>query len=277
VRLMCKVLNVSRSGYYAWKTRQPSKRSCENTLLLQEIQRAYCANRKVYGSPRIHAVLVAQGHRAGVNRIAKLMRENDIQAEPHRRTRRKVIYRSTAKVDNLVARQFAVAEPNKIWAADITCLWTGSGWLNLAVVMDLYSRRIIGWSMQSRMTEQMTIDALEMAILSRRPTDRLIHHSDQGSQYQSRALQEKFKKYKILPSMNRKGNCYDNAVVESFFKTLKSELGVLQNKFTTREQAKATIFEYIEVFYNRRRIHSTLGYVSPCEFELKHDGVVSVH
>jgi putative transposase len=151
------------------------------------------------------------------------------------------------------------------------------GWLNLAIVMDLYSRRIIGWSMQSRMTEQMTIDALEMAILSRRPTKSLIHHSDQGTQYQSRALQEKFKKYKILPSMNRKGNCYDNAVVESFFKTLKSELGVLQNKFTTREEARATIFEYIEVFYNRRRIHSTLGYVSPCEFELKHDGVVSVH
>ena len=275
--VMCEVLSVSRSGYYSWKTRRPSKRYCRNMLLLHEIERAYCANRKVYGSPRIHATLVAQGHRVGVNRIAKLMQENDIQAQQHRRAKSKATYRSTAKVDNLVARQFAVAEPNKIWAADITCLWTGSGWLNLAIVMDLYSRRIIGWSMQSRMTEQMTIDALEMAILNRRPTSKLIHHSDQGTQYQSQALQEKLKKYGILPSMNRKGNCYDNAVVESFFKTLKSELGVQRNRFKTREEAKAMIFEYIEVFYNRRRIHSTIGYVSPCEFELKSNGVVSVH
>ena len=275
--VMCEVLNISRSGYYAWKTRLPSKRYCENALLLKEIEKAYYANRKVYGSPRIHAVLVAQGYRCGVNRIAKIMRENDILAEQHKRIRRKAVYRSTATVDNLVARQFSVNAPNKVWAADITCFWTGSGWLNLAIVMDLYSRRIIGWSMQSRMTEQMTVNALEMALLNRRPNDSLIHHSDQGSQYQSQALQERFKKYKIIPSMNRKGDCYDNAVVESFFKTLKSELDTQQNRFKTREEAKAMIFEYIEVFYNKKRIHSTLGYVSPCEFEIKNSSGVSVH
>ena len=269
--VMCSVLNVSRSGYYAWKTRQPSKRYRENTLLLKEIQKTYCINRKVYGSPRIHAALKAQGYHYGVNRIAKIMKLNDIQAQQHRRIKRKVIYVSTAKVPNLVARQFIVNQPNKVWAADITGLWTGTGWVNLAIVMDLYSRRIIGWSMQSRMTEQITVGALEMALLNRKPQQSLIHHSDQGSQYQSQALQEKFKRYKITPSMSRKGDCWDNAVVESFFRTLKQELGAQQDKFKTREEAKAMIFEYIEIFYNRKRIHSTLGYVSPCEFEMKNN------
>jgi putative transposase len=277
VSVTCGVLNVSRSGYYAWKSRRPSKRYHENETLLKEIEKVYCANRKVYGSPRIHAVLIAQGHKCGVNRIAKIMRENDIQAQQHRNIKRKVIYRSTVKVDNLVARQFDVTRPNKIWAADITGLWTGTGWLNLAIVMDLYSRRIIGWSMQSRMTEQMTISALDMALLNRKPQHSLVHHSDQGSQYQSQALQERLKKHKIIPSMSRKGDCWDNAVVESFFKTLKSELGAQQSRFKTREEAKAMIFEYIEVFYNKKRIHSTLGYVSPVEFEMKNDNGLSVH
>jgi putative transposase len=194
------------------------------------------------------------------------MRENSIQAEPHRRIRRKAVYKTTARVDNLVERQFNVKVPNKIWAADITCIWTGTGWINLAIVMDLYSRRIIGWSMQSRMTEELTINALEMARLNRKHTEKLIHHSDQGSQYQSQALQERFRKYNIVPSMSRKGNCWDNAVVESFFKTLKSELGI-QRGFKTREEAKAMIFEYIEIFYNKKRLHSTLGYLSPEQFE----------
>lgn len=275
--VMCEVLNISRSGYYAWKTRKPSKHYHENTVLLKEIERVYYANRKVYGSPRIHAVLATQGYRCGVNRIARLMRENDIQAQQHRRIKRKAVYISTAKVPNLVARQFTVSKPNKIWAADITCLWTGTGWVNLAIIMDLYSRRIVGWSMQSRMTECMTISALDMALLNRRPQHSLIHHSDQGSQYQSQALQERFKKHKIIPSMSRKGECWDNAVVESFFKTLKSELCTQQSIFKTREEAKAMIFEYIEVFYNKKRIHSTLGYLSPYEFEMKKNNKSGVH
>jgi putative transposase len=277
VSIMCSVLNVSRSGYYAWKNRRPSKHCMENAMLLKEIEKSYCANRKVYGSPRIHAALKTQGYQCGVNRIAKIMRTNDIQAQQHRRMKRKVVYVSTAKVPNLVDRQFIVSQPNKIWAADITCLWTGTGWLNLAIVMDLYSRRIIGWSMQSRMTEQLTIGALEMALLNRKPDCELIHHSDQGSQYQSQALQERFKKYKIVPSMSRKGECWDNAVVESFFRTLKQELNVRDSKFKTREEAKSAIFDYIEVFYNKKRIHSTLGYVSPCEFEMKNNNGSSVH
>jgi putative transposase len=277
VKAMCDVLNVSRSGYYAWKIRKPSKRCVENDRLLQEIQKAYLVNRKVYGSPRIHAVLKAQGYQFGVNRIAKIMRKNNIQAQQHRRMKRKITYVSTAKVPNLVDRQFIISQPNKVWAADITCFWTGTGWLNLAIVMDLYSRRIIGWSMQSRMTEQMTIGALEMAFLNRKPQQSLIHHSDQGSQYQSQTLQERLKKYKITPSMSRKGDCWDNAVVESFFRTLKQELTAQQEKFKTREEAKAMIFEYIEIFYNKKRIHSTLGYLSPFEFEMKNNSGNSVH
>lgn len=275
--VMCSVLRVSRSGYYAWKTRQPSKHCRENMILLEEIEKVYGLNRKVYGSPRIHAALKAQGHKCGVNRIARIMREHDIQAQQHRKIKRKVVYKSTAKVDNLLDRQFSVSKPNKVWAADITCFWTGSGWLNLAIVMDLYSRRIIGWSMQSRMTEQMTISALDMALLNRKPNNRLMHHSDQGSQYQSQALQEKLKRCKITPSMSRKGECYDNAVVESFFKTLKTELDVQYSKFRTREEAKAGIFEYIEVFYNKQRIHSTLGYLSPYAYEMKNNNGSGVY
>lgn len=277
MNVMCNVLNVSRSGYYAWQSRKPSNRYKENNNLLEEINKVYYSNRKVYGSPRIHAVLKTQGYQCGVNRIAKIMRENDIQAQQHRRIKRKAVYKSTSKVANLLDRQFSVSKPNKVWAADITCFWTGLGWLNLAIVMDLYSRRIVGWSMQSRMTEQITINALDMALLNRRPTNSLMHHSDQGSQYQSQALQEKLKRCKIIPSMSRKGECYDNAVVESFFKTLKSELGAYQSRFKTREEAKAMIFEYIEVFYNKQRLHSTLGYLSPHEYEVKNNNGSGVY
>lgn len=274
---MCNVLNVSRSGYYSWQSRELSNRYKENNRLLEEINKIYYSNRKVYGSPRIHAVLKKQGYQCGVNRIAKIMRDNDIQAQQHRRIKRKAVYKSTSKVANLLDRQFSVNKPNKVWAADITCFWTRLGWLNLAIVMDLYSRRIVGWSMQSRMTEQMTINALDMALLNRRPKNSLMHHSDQGSQYQSQALREKLKRCKIIPSMSRKGECYDNAVVESFFKTLKSELGVSHSRFKTREEAKAMIFEYIEVFYNKQRLHSTLGYLSPHEYEVKNNNESGVY
>ena len=165
---------------------------------------------------------------------------------------------------------------NKVWATDMTCFWTGSGWLNLAIVMDLYSRRIVGWAMKSRMSEELTIAALEMALLNRRPKSGLIVHSDQGSQYQSHAYQRRLSGNNLLPSMSRKGDCYDNAVVESFFKTLKSEL-LLENKFKSREEGSAVIFDYIEIFYNKRRLHSTLGYVSPEQFEMKMSTKAGVH
>jgi len=196
------------------------------------------------------------------------MRENGIQAEQHRRIRRKAVYTSTACVSNLVNRQFTVAEPNRLWATDMTCFWTGSGWLNLAIVMDLHSRRVVGWAMKSRMSEELTIAALEMALLNRNPKKGLIVHSDQGSQYQSQAYQRRLRENKLIASMSRKGDCYDNAVAESFFKTLKSEL-LLDNKFKSREEGSAVIFEYIEIFYNKKRLHSTLGYVSPEQFEMK--------
>ena len=265
---MCSVLNVSRSGYYAWKKRKPSKRAQYNAMLLEQIKCAYKKNRSVYGSPRIHVVLQAQGFNCGIHRIARLMRENHIQAQQYKRIQNKVKYVSTAKVDNILNRRFAVDKPNTVWASDITCIWTGSGWLSLAIVMDLYARKIVGWSMQNRMTEKLTIEALQMALTQRKPAKNLLHHSDQGSQYQSRAFQDVLERHRITPSMSRKGQCHDNAVAESFFKTLKTEIG-MDRRFKTREQARFVLFEYIEIFYNKTRLHSTLGYMSPKQYEEK--------
>lgn len=265
---MCRVLEVSRSGFYAWKTRGQSQRLQGNEALVKRIRDIYRENRKVYGYPRIHQTLMMQGLRLGRKRVARLMRENGIVAEPHRRMRWKSVYKTAVAAENLVQRKFCVAEPNRIWAADITEFWTGSGGVHLAVVMDLYSRRIVGWAMHGRMTERLVLNALEMAVLSRRPKGSLVHHSDQGTQYKSHLFQAKLKENNIQLSMSRKGNCWDNAVVESFFKTLKTEL---QNDayFASREEARSQLFEYIEVFYNRKRLHSTLGYLSPAQYESK--------
>lgn len=264
---MCETLAVSRSGYYAWKKRGQSKRAQADTALVVQIRCIYRESRKVYGYPRIHEALRVQGICVARKRVARLMRVNGIVAEPHRRMRWKSAFKTATAADNLVQRQFNVSEPNRVWAADMTAFWTGSGWVHLAIVMDLFSRRIIGWSMHGQMTERLVLDALEMAFLNRRPTGTVIHHSDQGSQYRSHLFLAKLKDYDIQISMSRKGNCWDNAVVESFFKTLKTEL---QNdaRFGSREEAKAQLFEYIEVFYNRKRMHSTLGYLSPAQYEL---------
>ena len=276
MKRMCNVLGVSRSGYYAWNARPLSTRLKTNAALLAKIQKVHKDHRKTYGSPRIHAALIAGGTRCGVHRVARIMREHGIQAEPYRRMKRRSVYKTTVCADNLLGRQFAVAAPNTVWAADITCFWTGSGWLNLAVIMDLYSRRIVGWAMKGRMTEDLAIHALEMALLNRKPTTSLIHHSDQGSQYQSVALRQRLKESRITPSMSRKGDCYDNAVIESFFKTLKTEIGI-EWRFRSHEEARAVIFEYIELFYNKKRIHSTLGYVSPEQFESRKSTELCVH
>ncbi len=264
---MCRVLQVSKSGYYAWFGRPVSQRDQTNARLVDEIKTAYVENRKAYGSPRIYVALRKKGILCGHNRVARLMRSNFIIAQRQfRRKRHGVTAHGRNLTLNLVNRNFRVAKPNRVWASDITVLWSGSGWLYLAIVMDLYSRRIIGWAMQKRMTEDLTINALRMAIDQRRPKSNLIHHSDQGSQYASDAFSRELAHCQIIPSMSRKGNCYDNAVVESFFKSLKAEIPK-EDRSKTREQTRSRIFEYIEVFYNRKRLHSTLGYQSPVEYE----------
>jgi len=270
VKAMCDALGVSRSGYYAWANRSISQRSQANTRLVEAIQKVHVTSRRTYGSPRIHAALVRQGVPCGRNRVARLMRLNGVisQRQFHRRQRHATSH-GRSMTSNLLGQNFRVFKANHVWASDITVLWSGSGWLYLAVVMDLYSRRIIGWAMRKRMTDNLVIDALETALGQRQPQRELIHHSDQGSQYASAAFLSTLQKNHIIPSMSRKGNCYDNAVVESFFKSFKVEL-CKEARFKTREEARAKIFEYIEVFYNRKRLHSTLGYRSPVEYERLH-------
>ncbi len=267
MKALCQALQVSRSGYYAWLKRKPSQRARQNRQLLEKIQKAYEQSRKAYGSPRIYRVLRREGVICGRNRVARLMREMGVKAQ------RQYFYKRNTATNhgrlesrNLVNQQFSVDKPNRVWASDITHFHTKAGWLYLAVVMDLYSRRIIGWSMKATMREDLVIDALEMAVQTRRCKGPEIHHSDQGSQYASKAFMEKLSGYQIDCSMSRKGNCYDNAVVESFFKTLKAELTHV-NKLESKEDARYKLFEYIEVFYNRERMHSTLAYQSPVEFE----------
>jgi len=267
VKTMCRVLQVSKSGYYAWNKRPVSQRTKTNARLVNEIKIAYVENRKAYGSPRIHIALRKKGILCGHNRVARLMRVNYIIAQRQfRRKRHNMTAHGRNLTMNLVNRNFHVTKPNRVWAADITVLWSGSGWLYLAVVMDLYSRRIIGWAMQKRMTEDLAINALRMAVDQRKPGGKLIHHSDQGSQYSSDAFGRELMNCRITPSMSRKGDCYDNAVVESFFKSLKAEISK-EDRSKTREETRSRIFEYIEVFYNRKRLHSTLGYQSPVEYE----------
>ena len=264
---MCRVLDVSASGFYAWRQRPASQRSIENAQLLEKIRRVHLESRKTYGSPRIHRVLRDSGIECGRHRVSRLMRSARIVAQ------RMIRYRRISKTshgrdvaDNLVNRNFSVMSPNRVWASDMTYIWTGGGWLYLAVVLDLASRRVVGWAMDRRMTDQLTRNALAMALQQRRPEAGLIHHSDQGSQYASIGFQSMLKEHGIKCSMNRLGDCYDNAVVESFFKTLKAEL-VKEVRFKDREHGRLKLFEYIEVFYNRQRLHSTLDYKSPAQFE----------
>jgi len=277
VTVMCDTLHVSKSGYYASLTRPTSARSQSNARLVEAIRRIHQASHQIYGSPRIHAQLVQDHMACGRHRVARLMHQQGIQGKVYVRYKRLARIKPPKDVaPNRVNRQFTVPAPNRIWAGDITCFWTGAGWLYLAVILDLYSRKVIGWSMHGRMTETLVLGALEMAVLSRAPVQTLIHHSDQGGQYLSAAFTRKLSEHRITPSMSRRGNCYDNAVVESFFKSLKYEW-IKDRAFTTREEARREVFEYIEVFYNRRRLHSTLGYVSPTEYEQRAVSQPSVH
>lgn len=267
VEKMCRVLKVSRSGYYGWLKRPESRRSQENRFLLWEIKVVHERNRKTYGSPRVTAELRAQGVVCSENRVARLMRVNGIRAKTKRKFKATTDSKHRLPVaPNLLERQFSVDHPNQVWLSDITYVWTAEGWLYLAGVLDLYSRMVVGWSMGARLTSRLTVDALTQAIGRRRVQPGLLHHSDRGSQYAAGDYQCLLLQHGMICSMSRKGDCYDNAVMESFFATLKREL-VLCERFATRDDAKAKIFEYIEVFYNRQRRHSSLGYQSPVEFE----------
>ena len=269
IRSLCRVMEVSCSGYYAWRHRPESQRSVRNAELLVQIEAAYKASHETYGSPRIHVQLVAQGVCSGLNRVARLMRIAGIQA---RKKRRFVATTDSGHhlpiAQNVLDRQFTVAVPNECWASDITYIWTMEGWLYLAVVLDLFNRQVIGWSTDSTIDQSLVSRALSKALHMRRPFTGLLHHSDRGSQYASRAYQEQLNQAGIVCSMSRNGNCWDNAVVESFFSTLKTEL-IGDYVYRTRAEARANIFEYIEIWYNRQRRHSSLGYLSPTEFEQK--------
>lgn len=273
IELMCEVLGVSRSGYYDWLDRHPSQRTLENRKLLGKIKALHTQHKGRYGSPRIHATLVQQGELVSRGRVERLMKANGIKAQRSRRHKRVYIQRLQQQAaPNVLARQFTANKPNQKWVSDITFISTREGFVYLAVILDLYSRAVIGWSMSQRINGQLVIDALEMAMLHRGdPTDVLIH-SDQGSQYTAQAYRDILTSNGMICSMSRKGECHDNAVAESFFHTLKEEL-VTDANFSTRQQARLAIFKYIEMYYNRQRLHSTLGYQAPLHFESKSDVV----
>ena len=264
---LCQALNVSPSGYYAWRRRAVSKREMANQLLVARIEQVQRQVRYTYGSPRMHAELCAQGERCGRNRVARLMRKHNLGARHSKSIKRAARTGGPATAaPNLLGRDFQVAAPNSVWLADITYIPTAQGWLHLAVVMDLFSRRVIGWAMAKDMATALVRNAFRMAVRQRRPPSGLIHHSDRGSQYTSAEYRLELAELDIGCSLSAAGNCYDNAPMESFFATLKGEL-VSHERYQTRDEAGAAIFSYTEGFYNRIRRHSSLGYVSPDEFE----------
>ena len=270
VALLCQVLQVSRSGFYACQIRPPAARTQQNQRLDISVAAIYTHSHGRYGSPRVHAELCGSGQRTGRKRVARLMRMQGLRARPRRRYRRTTDSgHGLAIKGNVLARRFAVAQPNAGWVTDITYLWTLEGWLYLAVILDLFSRRVVGWSMSESLERGLVLDALKMALAERQPPPGLIHHSDRGSQYASHDYQQMLAQHGMIASMSRRANCWDNAVAESFFATLKMEL-VYQTQWSTRDQARTAVFEYIELFYNRRRRHSAIGYLSPYQFELRH-------
>jgi transposase InsO family protein len=267
MRILCRALRVSRSGYYAWRSRKPSVRMLEDERLRPKVVEAFETGRGTYGSPRVRDELVDQGFEIGRKRVARLMREMGLQGVTPRK------FRVTTDSDhshpiakNLIDRDFAASRPNEKWATDITYIWTAEGWLYLAIVMDLYSRRIVGWATADHLKTDLCLDALQMGIHQRMEIEGLIHHSDRGVQYASDRYREALDARGIECSMSRRANCWDNAVPESFFGTLKNEL-IYRRPWLTRKAAHGAISEYIEIFYNRIRRHSTIGNVSPATFE----------
>ena len=267
VQTACAVLGVSASGYYAWKNRAASPRQRRDLVLLAHIRSQFSTSNETYGSPRMHVELNEDGVAVGRHRVARIMRENDLKA------RQKTRFKKTTDSDhggpvamNVLDQDFAARGPNEKWAVDISYVWTAEGWLYLAIVLDLFSRRIVGWSMSDRMKRGLAIEALQRAIALRGPRPGLIHHSDRGSQYCSADYQALVRRHGFIASMSGRGNCYDNAMVETVFKTIKSEL-IWRVAFTSRQHAIQAIGQYIEGFYNTRRRHSRLRYMSPVAFE----------
>jgi transposase InsO family protein len=266
VKKMCLAFNISRSRYYAWRKRVKGPRQIENELLLESIKAVHKISRWTYGSPRITKELKAQGCPHGKNRIARLMHLNSIYAKTKRKFKVTTQSRHNLPVaENLLNKPFATDRANKVWLSDITYIWTQEGWLYLSAVLDLFNREIIGWSMAESLHQSLVLNALQQAIGRRGPVSGIVFHSDRGSQYAGHAVQNLLQQHGFSQSMSSKGNCYDNAVMESFFHTLKIEV-VYFEKYQTRAEARQSIFEYIEVFYNRIRRHSALGYLSPLEF-----------
>lgn len=267
VKLLCKVLGVSRAGFYAWRTRPPSKRAKDDERLRKRIREAHARSRRNYGSPRVHEALKDEEEGLGRRRVARLMREDGIYGKPLK----PFVVTTDSDHDfeiapNLLDRNFAANDVNEVWASDITYIPTAKGWLYLAVVLDLFSRRVVGWALADHLRTELVIEALEMAVEQRKPAPGLLFHSDRGTQYASHAFQAQLACHRMRCSMSRKGNCWDNAVVESFFRSLKVE-GLPDTPSASHEAAELEVFEYVEAFYNNNRLHSYLGYISPADYE----------
>ncbi len=268
VPLMCRMLGVSRSGYYDWKGRPPSKRSREDVALTEKIREIHERSRETYGSPRVHAELRSIGTRCSRKRVARLMRAAGLEGCMRGRRKKRTTRhgKGVTPAEDLVKRNFAATRRDKVWVADITYVATREGFLYLAFILDVHSRRIVGWAMEDHLRTELVVDALGMAVWRRKPAPGLIHHSDQGVQYTALSFSQRLREVGITPSMGRTGTALDNAMAESFVSTLKAEL-VSRLAFPTRKAARTAIFEYLETFYNTRRLHSALGYKSPAEFE----------
>ena len=267
IERLCQVLAVSRSGYYAWRRRPLSARARANAGLVERMTQLHRQMKERYGALKLWRALVAAGVPCGRHRVARLRRQQGLLAKRIRRFR--VMHEPhefAPPAPNRLQQRFVAAAPNRIWAGDLTAIATRAGWVYLAVILDLYSRRVIGWAMSRKPDQHVALTALQMALTHRRPQPGVIHHTDQGATYTSLAYQRQLTQAGLIASMSRKGNCYDNAVVESFFSTLKNEL-IHDQDFWTHEAAQTAVFEFIEVFYNRQRLHQTLGYVSPVQFE----------
>jgi putative transposase len=267
VSLLCRMVRVSKSGYYAWRDRTPSERTQEDAALTERIVEVHNGSRETYGYPRVHAELQALGVRCGRRRVARLMRKAGIRGCKRGRKKRttRPDPRATPAPD-LVKRNFTATAPDRLWTADITYVKTDEGFLHLAFVVDVYSRRIVGWSMADHLRMELVVDALEMAVWRRKPKAGLVHHSDRGTQYTALSFGKRLEEAGIVPSTGRVGSALDNAISESFVSTLKCEL-LHRHRFSSREAARSAVFEYLEGFYNRRRLHSSLGYLSPESYE----------
>ena len=270
VTRMCEVLGVSQSGFFAWKARPASRRQREDMVYLSHIRTAFRLSNGTYGSPRMHRDLVEEGHRIGRRRTARLMRENKLVARQKRRFKRTTNSEHAWPVaPNLIDQDFKAERPDQKWGADISYIWTAEGWLYLAVIIDLHSRRVVGWAVSDRLKKDLALAALRMALVQRNPSPGLVHHSDRGSQYCSINYQAELRERGLLISMSGKGNCYDNAVVETFFKTLKTEL-IWPVAWQTRRQAESALARYIDGFYNPAvRRHSSLPFKSPMQLEIE--------